>query len=87
MKKTIVAIVLMFCLCNANGQTKVQKTKNGNYIAVAAARVSTPGRLTGKAYTDSKGVNYPVWISANGKLYIVRISKKTGKEYKQYLQL
>lgn len=33
------------------------------------------------------GVPYPIWVSPNGKYYIIRISKKTGKEYKQYITL
>ena len=32
-----------------------------------------------------KDVVYPIFISKNGACYIKRISKKSGKEYKQYL--
>lgn len=30
-------------------------------------------------------ISYPVYMSANGKYFIIRTSKKTGKPYKQYL--
>lgn len=42
---------------------------------------------TGYTWEDSKGVKYPIYISNGGKgsAYIIRVSKKTGKEYKQYL--
>jgi hypothetical protein len=36
-------------------------------------------------YTDSKGNTYPVYLSASGKAFIKKTSKKTGKEYKQYV--
>lgn len=36
-------------------------------------------------WEDSKGNEYPIYITSNGACYIIRISKKTNKEYKQYL--
>jgi hypothetical protein len=36
-------------------------------------------------YTDSKGNTYPVYLSSSGKAFIKRVSKNTGKEYKQYM--
>ena len=38
-------------------------------------------------YTDSKGVTYPVYISKNNKLFIIKTSKKTGKNYNYYLNV
>jgi hypothetical protein len=45
------------------------------------------GKETKTQYTfkDSKGNVYPVYLSASGKAFIKKASKKTGKEYKQYL--
>lgn len=40
---------------------------------------------TGVYYQDKDGVQYIIYVSPNGSLYIKRISKKTGKEYKYYL--
>lgn len=34
---------------------------------------------------EVKGVKYPIHIGKTGSCYIVRTSKKTGKEYRQYL--
>ena len=41
----------------------------------------------GTPYTwkDSKGNEYPIYISASGSCYVIKTSKKTGKEYKNYL--
>lgn len=32
-----------------------------------------------------KGVEHPIYLSSTGKAFIKKVSKKTGKEYKQYL--
>ena len=36
-------------------------------------------------WKDSKGKEYPIYISQSGSCYIIRTSAKTGKEYRQYL--
>lgn len=36
-------------------------------------------------WVDKDGNVYPVFITKRGACYIFRTSKKTGKEYKQYL--
>ena len=86
MKKLIVIIGILSLNFGLNAQT-VQKTKDGNYIAVNAAKIDDKGKDTGKTFTDTKGNVYPVFISGKGKLYVIRVSKNTGKEYKQYLKL
>ena len=85
MKKLIVIIGILSLNFGLNAQT-VQKTKDGNYIAVVASKMAEKPKDTGKTYTDSKGNVYPVFISKGGKLFVVRISK-AGKEYKQYLKV
>lgn len=40
--------------------------------------------LTKYFYLASDGTKYPIYMSANGKCFIIRVSKN-GKEYKQYL--
>ena len=36
-------------------------------------------------WEDKEGNKYPIYITKKGACYILRISKKTGKEYKYYL--
>lgn len=36
-------------------------------------------------WEDKKGNKYPIFITKRGTCYVVRVSKKTSKEYKQYL--
>ena len=51
--------------------------------------VTTTSRATSADKTDitviKSGVEYPVYITGNGRCYILKTSQKTGKEYKQYL--
>ena len=56
----------------------------GNYISTSDKK---PDVKTGKTYTDDKGVVYDVYLNSKSKPYVIRKSKKTGKEYKQYLKL
>lgn len=36
-------------------------------------------------FTDSHGEIYSIFVNHNGKCYISKVSKKSGKEYRQYL--
>ena len=36
-------------------------------------------------YKAKDGKTYPIFLSKNGKYYIKRVSKKSGKMYKTYL--
>ena len=38
-------------------------------------------------YTDSAGIVYPIYLSKDGKAFIIKISEDTGKEYRKYLPL
>lgn len=74
----------MFLLCtslHSIGQ-KVTVDKDGNYHSVAKQE----DKKTDKLYTDEKGQTYPVYLNSKNKPYIIRKSKKTGKEYKSYLK-
>lgn len=79
----LIALVKVLFIISAQAQQKVIQDSTGNYVA---ARICNPKpEATGKIYTDRKGDVYPVYQTAGGKLYILRKSKKTGKEYKYYL--
>ena len=87
MKKALILLAVILSLnFGLNAQT-VQKTKEGNYIAVKATETSEKAKDTGKTYTDTKGNSFKVYLSAKGKLFVIRVSKNTGKEYKQYLKV
>lgn len=66
---------------NLNGQNVVRQGKTFVVESPAAPKSSK----TEYVYKDAKGVSYPIYLSSGGKAYIIKISKKTGKEYRQYL--
>lgn len=58
--------------------------KEGNTY-IKSSNSSKSERQTGFLYKDSKGNEFPIYIGNSGSCYIKKISKKTGKEYRQYL--
>lgn len=57
--------------------------KDGNVFKVE--QTSAQEQSTGTYYQDKDGIQYLIYVSKKGSLYIKRISKKTNKEYKYYL--
>ena len=84
MKKAIlVLIVTLFC---AGANAQIKKTAEGNYIQQKRTTDSVGGKVTGSTFTTSKGDVYPIYLSVNGKAFVIRTSKN-GNKYKQYLKL
>ena len=86
MKKIIIAAIMLFSL-NVGVQAQSVVKSGNTFTQVSNKSGKSGGKETKTQYTfkDSKGNIYPVYLSASGKAYIKRISKKTGKEYKQYI--
>ena len=65
----------------ANAQTY---TRSGNtFISSTGERVKA--EKTKFTWKDSKGKEYPVYISNSGSCFVIKVSAKTGKEYRNYL--
>lgn len=80
MKKLILCILLaLFCI-NVNAEVK----REGDTFKTEQSAKST-GTQTKYTWEDKQGNKYPIFITKRGACYIVRTSKKTGKEYKYYL--
>ena len=78
----ILLLVLAIGLA-ANAQTY---TRNGNtFASTKAERAKAKPIKTKFTWKDSKGKEYPVYISAKGSCFVIKTSSKTGKEYKNYL--
>lgn len=84
----VIALAAMFLWihheCKAQSVTRqgnvfVQDSSKSNKIKKEPA-IATP-----YVFQTSDGTKYPIWKSAQGKYFILRISSKTGKRYKQYL--
>ena len=83
MKKLTLITALIIASFAGMAQTKVIKDVQGNYVAVKAAKDTT--RFTGHTFIDSKHKEWPVYISANDKMYYLRTSK-AGNIYKVYIK-
>lgn len=67
----------------ANAQTY---TRNGNtFTSAKSVKAKAEPVKTKFTWKDSKGTEYPVYISAKGSCFVIKVSTKTGKEYKNYL--
>jgi len=83
MKKIIIALCLLMGV-SAHAQQKPNVTidKQGNFVQMKRDTAIQTDRF----FIDSKGQLCPVWKSGNGKLFAIRISRKTGNPYKFYLK-
>lgn len=84
MKKLLILAVLAASM-SCNGQTKAVKGSDGKYYS--ASKATNNVQATGTLYVDRDSTIHTIFKTDSGKYYIIRKSKKTGKEYKQYLKL
>lgn len=86
-KKLIIAVIIASFLALAGyltGNAKKNYALNGNTIICIDSKNISKGYKTDFTY-EVKGTQYPIYTSPKGRCYILKVSKKTGKEYKQYL--
>lgn len=84
MKKLFIAAIMLLALSVNNSSTYAQSVKReGTTFVVSSSRKSEP--IKTKFTWKIGDVEYPIYISSTGSCYIIKVSKKTGKEYKQYL--
>lgn len=79
-----VALLLMLGVNNSSSFSR-EVIRRGNTFTVASKMKQVNSTKTRFTWQDSKGVLYPIYISQNGACYVLRVSKKTNKEYKSYL--
>lgn len=86
MKKLLIAAIMLFSLnVGVQAQSVVKSGNNFTQVSNKGGKSGGKETKTQYTYTDSKGEVYPVYLSATGKAFIKKVSKKTGKDYKQYL--
>ena len=79
--------IILFIICIsmiANADNKY-KCVNNTYSSTGRVNNSSAPISTGFTWSDSKRNKYPIYISNSGSCYVIKTSKKTGKEYKNYL--
>lgn len=81
MKKFILCILLaLFCI-TVNAEVK----REGDTFKVEQSSRTSQDEKTKYTWEDKEGNKYPIYITKRGACYILRTSKKTGKQYKYYL--
>lgn len=76
-------MVILAFMVGTSGAQNVQR--QGNVFVEQKATRTTQAQKTEYVYKAKDGKEYPIYLSKNGKAFIIRVSKKTGKEYRQYL--
>lgn len=90
--KTIKSIIFILCILlsgSVYAATDGDKsfTKEGNTYSSTGRQVANSKPIaTGCTWVDSKGNQYPIFMSNSGSCYVIKTSAKTGKEYKSYLK-
>ena len=83
--KKALTLVLFILLSGMPAQAQ-EVVRNGNTFEQVSKKKSKEAyKLTQYTYIAADGTKYPIYLSGNGKYFIIRKSKKTGKEYRQYL--
>ena len=86
MKKSIfLLITALFSAIMSFGQNVIRK--GNTFVSQPSEKQIQKDEPIKTQYTfvAKDGLVYPIWLSKNGKAFIIRTSKKTGKEYRQYL--
>ena len=86
MRRIVVTIMLAFVcsMITTNAQNVVRK---GNvFIEQTDSTKRSHAQKTKYIYQDKNGDKYTIYVSKSGKYFIVKKSKKSGKEYRKYLK-
>lgn len=86
-KLAVVLVMLLAFITVSSAYADNAITREGNTFVSVSTRSTTKSEpvKTKFTYKDNKGVESPIYISKTGSCFIVKTSKKTGKEYRQYL--
>lgn len=81
MKHLITLLVTL--LMSVTGYADV--VRDGDNFKVEKTASVNQDNKTKYTWEDKEGNKYPIFITKKGACYVLKVSKKTGKEYKYYL--
>lgn len=79
------ALIATMSSAAAQETYKVQGTTYTAVITSKGRDVRANAEQTAYTWQDTKGRTYPIWIARTGSCFVIRVSGKTGNEYRQYL--
>lgn len=84
MKKLFILFIMMFTFTTVVNAQSYERQGN-TFVATKSSRAKSEPTKTKFTWKDSKGNEYPVYMSSTGSCFIIKTSAKTGKEYRNYL--
>lgn len=86
----LIIFVMFFGLTNSikadnNPKAKVEVIQQGSTFSIKSNNIKIEPTKTNYTFKDSKGIEYPIYLTSKGKAFVYKTSKKTGKQYKYYL--
>jgi len=86
MKNILFVLLLMMISLIGYSQNANVKLENGVYKSIKTTKPKEIPVLLAIKYVDSEGKSHNVYKNpSTGKIFVLKKSKKTGKEYKYYL--
>lgn len=89
MKKLLFLLFFIFISTIINAQTSVNDYIVSN-DSIYQRNQKQPKKVAVKTkyiFKDKKGNTYPVYKGTKGGFYIIRTSKRSGKQYRKYIKL
>ena len=86
-KKQFISVFALMLL-GVSAMSAAEIEREGNvFKSVSAASKSAKSEpvATPYKYENSKGEQMPIYLSVNGRAFVIMTSAKTGKQYKKYL--
>lgn len=82
----IIGITLAFIFSLTMNAQKVERIGD-TFIAKCDSSKTKKSEIKKTKYTyiDKKGRTYTVYASSTGKMFIIKTSRKSGKQYRQYI--
>ena len=83
--KKILLMLLLLLVVGATTNAQTYSREGNTFISSTGVRVKAEPVKTRFTWKDNKGKVYPIYISGNGSCFVIKVSAKTGKEYRNYL--
>lgn len=78
-------IISLFMALSFYAVNYADVVRTGDTFKVEKVTSANQDTKTKYTWEDKEGNKYPIFITKKGACYVLRTSKKTGKEYKYYL--
>ena len=85
MKKLFFTLLLVLVSMTISAQS-YEKNADGKLVPIAVV-INTSNDVKTEMIITKSDVDYSVYKTPRGKYYIVRLSGKSGNEYKQYIKI